>query len=196
MANKIIIQFAHPLYEGSTIHKALLNAVPQNKHILVNDLYEKYPFFNINIKEEQRLLLDADVIIWQYPLYWYSMPPLLKQWIDLVFEHGWAYGKNGNQLKGKFLLEVISTGSKEEAYQTGGEHAYSIQDYLISSKQTAAYCNMVYLSPFVVFGSNQLKYEKIEFCATQYKLLLEKLVSTDLNNIHLNLYELINHWIS
>lgn len=196
MPNKILIQFAHPLYEGSTIHRALLEAVPKNKHIHVNDLYEKYPFFNINIKEEQRLLLDADVVIWQYPLYWYCMPPLLKQWVDLVFEYGWAYGKNGNHLKDKFLLEVISTGGKENAYQTGGEHAYSIQEYLISSKQTAAYCGMQYLSPFVVFGSNQLNHEKIAFCASQYKQLLEKLVEADLSKIHLNLYELINHWIS
>jgi len=192
MRNNILIIFAHPIYEESHVHKALIEAIPNNKNIVVNDIYEKYPFFNIDVKEEQRLLADADVIIWQYPLYWYCMPPLLKQWIDLVFEHNWAYGKNGNNLQHKFLLEIITTGGNQEDYQTTGQHGYTINDYLISSRQTANYCKMIYLSPFVVFGSNQLKEDSIQYCAMQYKLLLTRLMNEDIQSENFNLYENIN----
>ena len=83
---KILILFAHPLYEKSRIHKALKKAIPETSDITFRDLYELYPDFNINIKQEQQLLIDHDIIIWQHPVYWYSVPPLLKQWIDMVLE--------------------------------------------------------------------------------------------------------------
>ena len=63
--------------------------------VTFHDLYELYPDFDVQVEQEQELLISHDMIILQHPFYWYSCPPLLKQWIDLVLEHGWAYGKEG-----------------------------------------------------------------------------------------------------
>ncbi|MFC4874411.1 NAD(P)H-dependent oxidoreductase [Negadavirga shengliensis] len=45
----------------------------------------------IDVKAEQQDLLNADLVIMQHPFFWHAAPPLVKQWIDLVLAHGWAY---------------------------------------------------------------------------------------------------------
>ena len=92
---KILILFAHPALEKSRVHKVLLNYISDLDGITLNDLYENYPEFDIDIEKEQQLLVQHDIIVWQHPMCWYSAPALIKQWQDLVLEHGWAYSKNG-----------------------------------------------------------------------------------------------------
>jgi hypothetical protein len=64
----------------------------------ISDLYEEYPDFYINVKREQQLLIEHDIIVFQHPFYWYSSPAILKQWEDLVLEFGFAYGPGGTKL--------------------------------------------------------------------------------------------------
>src|SRR6187402_1058580 len=101
---KTLILFAHPRLEKSRTNRALLARIPNHPDLFFNDLYEAYPDFNVDVEREKDLLIKHDVIIWQHPFFWYSCPPLLKQWIDLVLELGWAYGPNGNALKGKIIF--------------------------------------------------------------------------------------------
>ena len=88
------------------IIRFLVQQIPAIPEITFHDLYEKYPDFNIDVENEKRLLADHQIIIWHHPFYWYSAPPLLKQWIDLVLEFGWAYGPGGNALEGKILFQL------------------------------------------------------------------------------------------
>src|SRR5688572_21430172 len=101
MSRKVLILFAHPRFEHSEVNKVLIRSIESEPEITVHDLYEEYPDFNIDIQKEKELLRDHDIVIWHHPLYWYSAPPLLKQWIDLVLEYGWAYGPGGDALSGK-----------------------------------------------------------------------------------------------
>lgn len=118
----------------------------------MNDLYESYPHFHINIAREQALLLQHDVIIFQHPFYWYSSPAILKQWQDLVLEYGFAFGKDGTRLSGKLFLTAISTGGPSSAYQRSGYNYFTVRELLAPFEQTARLCNMTYLPPFVVPG--------------------------------------------
>ncbi len=68
--------------------------------------------------------------MWHHPIYWYSCPPLLKQWIDLVLEVGWAYGKGGEQLRGKWILNAVSSGGSREVYQEEGRNRYTLRQFL------------------------------------------------------------------
>mgnify|MGYP003617335649 FL=1 len=102
--NKILILFSHPLFEKSHANKALVQNIPDSENITFHDLYEQYPDFDIDVKYEQDLLSQHDIIIWHHPMYWYSCPPLMKQWIDMVLEHNWAYGKKGKALQDKIIL--------------------------------------------------------------------------------------------
>lgn len=174
--NKVLILFAHPLFEKSRIHQALVRAIPNSPSITFRDLYELYPDFNVDIKEEKKVLLDHDIIIWQHPVYWYSVPPLLKQWIDMVLEFGWAYGPGGDALSGKKIFNVISAGGQQAVYSPGGRNRFTIRQFLAPLEQTATLCKMHYLAPFVVHGTHSLTKEQIALYATNYRILLVKLV--------------------
>lgn len=171
--NKILILFAHPLFEKSRIHNALSQVIGVSENIAFHDLYETYPDFNIRIQAEQELLLHYDIIIWQHPFYWYSIPPLLKQWIDVVLEFGWAYGPGGEALKGKIIFNAVSAGGREEAYSDEGRNRFTVRQFLAPLEQTALLCNMHYIAPYVIHGTHLLTDNHISDYASEYQKLLE-----------------------
>jgi glutathione-regulated potassium-efflux system ancillary protein KefG len=174
---KLLVLFAHPALEKSRVHSRLLRHIQHLDQVHVHDLYEAYPDLDIDIKKEQQLLLDHDVIIWQHPFYWYSAPAMIKQWQDLVLEHNWAYGKNGRMLTGKRVFNAISCGGPVEAYTEGGYNHFTIRQLLTPFEQTARLCRMNYLPPFVVHGTHKMTNPDIEMHAIQYEQLLAALVS-------------------
>ncbi len=172
---KVLIQFAHPLLEKSRVQIQLLRQAKLIKGITINDLYEYYPDFDVQVAREQQLLLSHDFIILQFPFYWYSSPSMLKQWFDLVLEHGWAYGTKGDKLKGKWLMCAISCGGSEQAYQPDGRNRYTIRQMLAPVEQTARLCQMEFLPPFVVYGTHKLQDSDIDMHALQYAQVINAL---------------------
>lgn len=122
--SRVLLLFAHPALEKSRVNRVLLEAARSVNGVTVNDLYEIYPDFHIDVEREQALLLEHEIVVFQHPLLWYSTPSLLKEWQDLVLQHGWAYGSEGSALAGKRLVSVISTGGKEESYREGGYNRF------------------------------------------------------------------------
>ncbi|MBL7740198.1 MAG: NAD(P)H-dependent oxidoreductase [Chitinophagaceae bacterium] len=175
--SRLLVLFAHPALEKSRVHTRLLRHIRHLEGLTFHDLYEEYPDFDINVKREQGLLQSHDVIVWQHPFYWYSCPAMIKQWEDLVLEHGWAYGKNGNMLLGKKIFNAISSGGSKEAYSSTGRNRFTIPQLLAPFDQTAVLCKMQYLPPFVVHGTHRLQHADIELCAVQYEQLLVALIN-------------------
>jgi glutathione-regulated potassium-efflux system ancillary protein KefG len=169
---RLLILFAHPALRKSRVQRALLAAVPRTPGITLHDLYDAYPDYDIDVPREQALLLEHDLIIMQHPFYWYSTPPILKQWEDLVLEHGWAYGATGRALQGKALLNVLSTGGPERSYSREGVHGRTVRELLVPIAQTARLCRMDYLPPYVVYGSHRLEPAGIAAEAARYGELL------------------------
>lgn len=169
---KVLIILAHPAIQKSKIHKALIEAVSDLDGVTTHDLYENYPDFFIQIKNEQTLLLEHDIIVWQHPLYWYSCPALLKEWFDLVLEHDFAYGKKGTALMGKMTMTVTSTGGSSRVYTESGLHHNTIHQFLIPFRQTALLCGMEYLPPFVVHGAHALSERAIRLEAKTYRRVI------------------------
>ncbi len=172
---RILIIFAHPAIHKSRVNSKLVQAVSNLDGVTFHNLYEEYPDFQIDVKKEQQLLLEHDIIIWHHPFYWYSSPAIIKEWIDLVLEHGFAYGRTGTALKGKQVMTVITTGGRKEAYQADGFNHFSIHQFLAPFHRTVTLCNMEYLPPFVVFGSHLLNEPEILLNAGDYKKLLVSL---------------------
>lgn len=168
----ILVLFAHPALEKSRVHKCLLRHIRHLEGVTIHDLYEHYPDFDIDVKEEQRLLLRHDIIIMQHPFYWYSTPAIIKQWEDLVLEHAWAYGSKGKMLKGKKILNAISCGGRMQAYQPDGINRYTVRQLLSPIEQTARLCNMIYLPPFAIHGTHKLQDADIELYGVQYEQLI------------------------
>ncbi len=193
---KILILFAHPRYEHSVVNRQLAISVSQFQGVTFHDLYELYPGFDIDIQREQELLTENDIIIWHHPFYWYSCPPLLKQWIDLVLEFNWAYGPHGNVLKGKYIFNVVTTGGTREAYQTGGRNRFTLNQLLAPFDQTAWLCKMIYLPPYSVQGTHRLDADNLKKASTGYKKLLQYLSDETFNPEELQKFELLNDFLN
>jgi len=178
---QVLILFAHPMLEKSRTQKTLIKGLDAMKQVLFHDLYNIYPDFDIDVQAEQQLLLNYDIIILQHPFYWYSAPPIIKQWIDLVLEHGWAYGKEGKQLKGKKIFNAISTGGPDFTYVEGGFNKYTINQFLAPFEQTAKLCNMDYLPPYVIHSTHRNDEATIKNQAFEYKRLISMLTNNEVN---------------
>jgi glutathione-regulated potassium-efflux system ancillary protein KefG len=153
MPKKLLILLAHPVLERSRVNRRLRDAVSDVPGVTVHDLYEVYPTLDIDVEREQALLQAHDVIVFQHPFYWYSAPAILKEWQDLVLEHGWAYGRDGRALVGKTTFNVITTGGPEHAYQREGYNRFTLRELLTPYDQTAHLCGMRFLAPLVVHGA-------------------------------------------
>jgi glutathione-regulated potassium-efflux system ancillary protein KefG len=169
---RVLILFAHPALEKSRVHRRLLRELDDLPGVTLHDLYEEYPAFDIDVPREQALLLAHDLIVLQHPFFWYSAPPLVKQWEDLVLEHGWAYGSAGNALRGKRLLSVITSGGGASAYQHQGYNRFTIRELLAPIEQTAVLCKMEYLPPYVIHGTHRMAEPEIAREAARYRQLL------------------------
>ncbi|GLR20020.1 NAD(P)H-dependent oxidoreductase [Portibacter lacus] len=172
---KILILFSHPHFEKSRANKLLVDRVKRKDGVTLVDLYEQYPNFHIDVPAEKELLLEQDVIIWHHPFYWYSCPPLMKQWIDMVLEFNWAYGPNGNALQSKICMNVITTGGSKDIYCSEGANGFSVNEFLRPFEQTATLCGMTYYPPFAVMGTYKLSETDLNKYADKYEELIELL---------------------
>lgn len=152
---KLIVYYAHPGHKHSHANKAMFAAARSVNGITLVDLYAEYPRFEIDIDREQRRLLEHDVILFQFPMFWYSTPSLLKEWQDLVLEHGFAYGAGGDKLAGKNMLVAVTAAGDRAAYSELGYQHYPLRTFLTPLERTAKLCHMEFTAPYVLYGSLQ-----------------------------------------
>ncbi len=152
---KPIVYFAHPRPDRSGVNSRMFQGAQDIEGITCVDLYAEYPTFNIDIDQEQQRLLDHDVVIMPHPLYWYSSPAILKEWQDLVLEHGFAYGHDGHALDGKIALNAVTCGAPAEAYSPSGANGANLRTLLAPFEKTFDLCRMQYLAPFALFGAGR-----------------------------------------
>ncbi len=152
---RVLVLFFHPGQRHSRVNVAMARQAGSVDGITFLDLYAEYPKFNINIDREQQRLLDHDVIVFQFPIYWYSTPSLMKEWQDLVLEYGFAYGPQGDRLKGKLFLPVVTTGGAQDAYHEEGRNHFRLRMLLSPLEQTANLCQMPFIPPLVLFSAQR-----------------------------------------
>lgn len=90
----------------------------------------------------QARLAQASTIILHFPLYWYSPPALVKQWLDSILTSGWAFPGATSKLRGKTLLLSVTTGSPLSTFQPDGSNGSTLEELLLPLERTAAYCGM------------------------------------------------------
>jgi glutathione-regulated potassium-efflux system ancillary protein KefG len=193
--NKILILFAHPRFEKSRVNRALLNGVDRMPQVTLHDLYERYPDFNVDVEQEQELMTAHEIIIWQHPFYMYGAPALLKQWIDLVLEYGWAHGRGGDALRSKIIFNALTSGGSREVYAANGYNRFTLREFLVPFDQTATLCKMIYLPPFAVQGTHLLTKTQLARHASLYHALLERLSQGDFPLESMSGFPLLNDWL-
>ena len=155
-APDILVLTAHPHMESSKVTRALMEAAAGVGRVAVRDLYRLYPDYLIDVPAEQAALQGARLVVWQHPIYWYHMPPLMKMWLDEVLGFGWAYGPGGHALTGKDLWLVASAGGSEASYGPAGYNRYRFDSFLPAYEQTAALCGMRFLPPMLIHGASHV----------------------------------------
>ncbi|MFS4439546.1 NAD(P)H-dependent oxidoreductase [Paracoccaceae bacterium GXU_MW_L88] len=141
--------YAHPGDRFSKANRALQSASARVQGITRVDLYGEYPRGEINLDAEQERLRDHDVILLQFPLFWYAAPALMKDWFDRVWEHGFAYGDGGDALRGKWLMLAVTAGEPAEGYSAEGVQRHSLRTFLTPYEQTARVAQMRFAAPYV-----------------------------------------------
>lgn len=151
MQNVLIVS-GHPNLQESignaTILGEIARALPRAEIRFLDALY---PDYQINVAQEQEALLNADVVVWQFPFSWYSVPGLMKLWIDQVFVHGFAHGSTA-KLAGRKLIISFTAGAPEGLYSPEGLFGHHIQQYMTSFETTAKMCNLDLQEPVYTFG--------------------------------------------
>lgn len=169
---KIALYLVHPsLEENSVINKTLLKNISDLENVTIIDLYKKYPDFKINVEEEQKTLLEHDVVVFQFPFYWFSSPALLKEWFDVVLTPDFAYGDNCKLENKDFAVITTAAGSEETYIQSGT----LIKEFLKPMQSTAAYISMNYKEPFIVHNTYVLNEENLNDITNEYIQYLKNL---------------------
>lgn len=129
--------------------------------------------FTPDIIAEQKKVLWADVIIFQFPLWWYSVPAILKGWFDRVFAYGFAYG-GGRSLSGRKAMLVMTTGGPTRVFTP--QLRQTISDMLAHiQRDTLHFCGLDVLPPFAVYGAANASANQREQYLLQYARLLASL---------------------
>jgi glutathione-regulated potassium-efflux system ancillary protein KefG len=178
---KILILFAHPALQKSRVNRILIEGLDKLDCVTFHDLYQAYPEIDIDIRFEKELMEQHDIVVFHHPFFWYSTPPILKEWQDLILEHGWAYGSKGNALKDKLFFNVITTGGRREAYTEQGYNNFTIRQLLAPIEQTANLCKMIFLPPFVIHGTHSITREQINHHKEEFLKLLTLLQDEQLD---------------
>lgn len=165
-------------------------------NVVIRDLYELYPRFFINTEKEQQYLEQSQVIVLQHPFYWYGIPALMKQYLDMVFTHGWAYGKDGDKLKDKILFNALTTSGTRESYHENEHNRFPLASYLIPYNQLAYVCRMHYLPPFVLHESGKASATESARHAKQFKALIQMLATENPDLEKLKEMEYLNDYIA
>jgi glutathione-regulated potassium-efflux system ancillary protein KefF len=172
---QIELVYAHPYPDRSRANRMLLDGVRDVPGLTVRSLYELYPDFDIDAETERARIAAADVLVWQHPTYWYSVPALLKHWFDKVLTRGFAYGESGTALHGKRCLWVTTTGGNIASYRPGGMHEHPFHVFVPPIEQTARFCGMQWEEPLILHASHTITDEAVRDASRRFRDKLVRL---------------------
>lgn len=151
---KKLIIVIHPNMSESRINKRWVQELAKYPELYtIHELYQNYPDEQIDYHAEQLLIAQYETIIFQFPIYWFSSPPLLKKWFDEVLTHGWAYGsRSGFALAGKKIALALSVGVEEETYSEEGIYHYPMTVLTAPFQLTFEYVKADYRPLFAYYN--------------------------------------------
>lgn len=183
MTQTLILIF-HPNIERSTANATLRTAACTIPGARVVDMQARYPSGMIDAsvdgKAEARALLEADRIVLQFPVQWYSTPALLKAWQDAVLTR-MCYihpDTEGDKLAGTPLMIAATAGNTPAAYGRGGANHFTMEELLAPLKATAMRCGLPWHAPHLVFRADRLEPSELAAAADSYLRALRAFIAS------------------
>lgn len=169
---KTLVLFAHPYFEHSTTNVRLIECYEGIENITFRDLYEDYPDFHIQPFKERKRIVDFDRIIFHFPLIWFGLPPLLKLWIDEVFDIRWITEDGLNILSGKDAIIVTSVGGRHSSYTSLGKYGVSVET-LLAALRVSLKVNKIKLKKVqVIYNADDLSASQLDGYVTELSKIL------------------------
>lgn len=171
---KTLVVFAHPYLEHSNSNAELINFYVRHQHFTLRDLYEEYPNFHIAAFRERKRIKDYERFIFQFPLIWFGMPPLLKLWIDEVFDRNWLKEDHHNPLKGKEVYILVTTGGKERSFHKQGTYKFTVEELISGLIVSLKVFKADIKNIKIVYEANKLSKKEIILHKQEFSELLNK----------------------
>ncbi len=182
MTQTLILLF-HPNIGKSKANAALLAAARTIPGTLVVDMQARYPDGIIDMladgEAEARALLEADRIVLQFPIQWYSTPALLKAWQDAVLTRMYYIHADteGDKLAGTPLMIAATSGNTPAAYGREGANHFTMEELLAPLKATALRCGLPWHPQHLVFRADRLEPAELAAAKDSYVRALEALIA-------------------
>lgn len=152
---KTLVIVSHPSPDQSIVIKSLQQAAENTADVVVRNLETLYMnnIVGFDIQAEQAAHEQADRIVYLFPIHWFNLTPMLKAYLNQVWTYGWAFGPDGNALKGKEMQIVTSAGASAHTYSEEGLIHSTMEQVLTPMKASAYYVGMKYNQPLAFFNS-------------------------------------------
>lgn len=200
--SKVVVISGHPNLDESHTNKVVLEELSNKvESIDIRRLDTLYPDYQIDVEKEQAALIEADAVVFQFPYYWYSVPALLKKWIDDVFAFNFAFGPEGDKLKDKHFILSITVGGPEESYRPLGYNHFTIEQTLHPLEQLAYLSGMNYQKPVYTHGMVYIPgvYNKLEDVQAKARAHAERLagrIDAALNSAESKITQFTQKWFA
>lgn len=170
---KTLVLFAHPYFEHSTTNVRLLECYEGMDNVTFRDLYEDYPDFHIQPFRERKRIVDYERIIFHFPIIWFGLPPLLKLWIDEVFDMRWISENETNILAGKDAIIITSVGGRENNYTQEGKYGTEVEE-LLSGLKVSLHVNNINLKKIqIIYNADNLDDTELDLLCEELSEILK-----------------------
>jgi putative NADPH-quinone reductase len=171
---KTLILLFHPDFDTSKTNAALAEAARSVPGVEIIDMQALYPEGRLDISRdgavEAERLLSAGRIVLQFPVQWYSTPPLLKAWADAVLTRMFYvfYETEGQRLEGTPIMVAATAGNVPEAYSPTGQNLIPLAELLNPLRATAHRCGLPWADPFLLYRAGKLSETELADAAERY----------------------------
>lgn len=139
----VLVVSGHPHLERSLANRTIIETVRRElPEAEIIDLGQMYPNYAFDVPLEQERVRNADIIVMQYPAYWYTAPALMKKWQEDVITFGFAHDAEGGLLGGRTLIVSVTSGAPESDYTIGARMNRPMEEFQYPVMQMAALCGI------------------------------------------------------
>lgn len=175
----ITVLLFHPTFGKSRANRALADAAREVEGVEVVDMYARYPDEKVDCDREVAGLMAAERLVLQFPVQWYSTPPLLKAWEDEVLSRMYYVHpkEEGDTMKGLPVMVAATAGNTPDAYGAEGINLFPLVELLKPLQSTAHRCYWAWSEPYTIYEVNKSSPETLAAAAAAYAGRLRELAA-------------------